>query len=247
MLLNERVVWVTGASSGIGRSTAIRLAGEGATLILAGRSQERLDEVAQKIRSLNAPECLTLAYDVADADAVKQAFKIVSAQYGRLDGLVNNAGILEESLLSMITPAHIERTFSINVFGVLYHMQLASRLMMRKKRGSIVNISSIMGNRGKEGLSVYGASKAAVVGATVSASKELAQFQIRVNAIAPGFIATEMTERLNEDMYQKRLGGVKMKRAGQPEEVADTVLYLLSDLSNYVTGQTIGVDGGMIE
>ncbi len=247
MLLNERVVWVTGASSGIGRSTAIRLAGEGATLILAGRSQERLDEVAQEIRALNAPECLILAYNVADADAVKQAFKTVSAQYGRLDGLVNNAGILEESLLSTVTPAHVERIFSINVFGVLYHMQLASRLMMRKKRGSIVNISSIIGSRGKEGLSVYGASKAAVIGATVSASKELAPFQIRVNAIAPGFIATEMTERLNEDMYQKRLSGVKMKRAGQPEEVADTVLYLLSDLSNYVTGQTIGVDGGMIE
>ncbi|WP_037287243.1 SDR family NAD(P)-dependent oxidoreductase [Saccharibacillus sacchari] len=247
MLLKDRIVWVTGASGGIGRSTALKLASEGATLILAGRQEERLHAVAEEIRASGASACTVFAYDVANQEEVQQTFKEAAAKYGRLDGMVNNAGILEESLLSTLKHDHLQRVFSVNVFGTLYHMQMASRLMMRKKQGSIVNISSIIGSSGKEGLSVYGASKAAVNGAVKSAAKELAPFGIRVNAVAPGFIATDMTGKLKEDIYRMRMGSIKMKRAGLPEEVADTVLYLLSDLSKYVTGQTIGVDGGMVE
>jgi 3-oxoacyl-[acyl-carrier protein] reductase len=146
----------------------------------------------------------------------------------------------------MVTHEQIEKTFSINTFGVLYVAQYAARLMSRNKSGSIINISSIIGTNGNEGQTVYGGSKAAVIGITQSLAKELAPNNIRVNAIAPGFIDTDMTRQLPKDKYQERMESIKMGRIGKPEDIANTALFLASDLSAYVTGQVIGVDGGML-
>ncbi len=146
----------------------------------------------------------------------------------------------------MITHNQIERTFGINTFGVLYVTQYAVKLMNRNKAGTIINISSIIGTNGNEGQAVYSGSKAAVIGITKSLAKELASSNIRVNAIAPGFINTDMIKGLPKNKYQERLDSIKMGKVGKPEDIANTALYLASDLSSYVTGQVIGVDGGML-
>ncbi|MBW7475056.1 SDR family oxidoreductase [Paenibacillus oenotherae] len=247
MLLENKVIWITGASRGIGKASALRLASEGALLVLAARDEAKLNETADEIEQQGCSRPLVLPYDVSNVQSVKEAFGMFLKHHKRLDAMVNNAGILEEALLPMITPEQVDRIFAINVYATIYHMQYASRIMMRNKSGSIINLSSIIGQAGKEGLTVYGASKAAIVGATLSASKELAPFNIRVNAIAPGFIDTDMVQTLSEQKYQERVSAIKMRRAGTPEEVANTVVYLSSELSTYVTGQLIGVNGGMLE
>jgi len=247
MLLEGKVIWITGASRGIGRATALRMASEGAQLITAARDVEKLKQLSDEIESSGGLRPLDLAYDISDVQAIKDSFAQMLKHFKKLDGMVNNAGILEEALLPMVTQDQIERTFSVNVFSTLYHMQYASRIMMRNKSGSIVNLSSIIGQKGKEGLTVYGASKSAVIGATLSASKELAPAGIRVNAVAPGFIDTDMTNIIPEAKYDERMKAIKMRRPGTPQEVANTIMFLISDLSLYVTGQLVGVDGGMLE
>ena len=146
----------------------------------------------------------------------------------------------------MVTPAQIEQVFAINTFGILYVSQYAARFMSRNKSGSIINISSIIGTHGAEGCAVYAGSKAAVIGITKSLAKELANDGIRVNAIAPGFIATDMTSNLSDAQFQRHMQSIKIGRIGTPSDVANTALYLASDLSDYLTGQVIGVDGGML-
>lgn len=164
----------------------------------------------------------------------------------RLDILVNNAGVLDDALIGMVTRDQIQQVFDVNTFGLLYCSQYAARLMARNQCGSIVNLSSIIATHGNEGQAVYGGSKAAVIGITKSLAKELAQNNIRVNAIAPGFIDTDMTRALPAEVFQARVDSIKMGRIGHPDEVANVALFLASNLSTYVTGQTIGVDGGML-
>lgn len=246
MDLHGKVAWITGASRGIGKATAIKMARAGATVIISARQEGSLEEVATEIKRFEG-KTLLLAYDVGDREGIKKAFETVVNQYKCLDIMVNNAGILEESLIGMVTPQQVERMMSINIQSVIYHMQFSSRLMMRHRQGSIINISSIIGRYGKSGLVVYSASKAALLGATFSTAKELAPYNIRVNAVAPGFIETDITRKLTPEKYEERLKDIKMGRAGQPEEVANSILFLASDLSSYITGQVIGVDGGMIE
>ncbi|GAE32143.1 SDR family NAD(P)-dependent oxidoreductase [Halalkalibacter hemicellulosilyticus] len=246
MLLKKKVAFVTGASKGIGRAIALVFAEHGASVIINGRDEEALRHLDREIQDRYGCSSLVLPYDVTDQDEIKSAFRMVKKEYGRLDVLVNNAGILSDGLIGMIQPSQMNQVMDVNVNAALYHMQYASRLMMKQRSGSIVNISSIMGVVGEVGQVVYAASKAAIVGATKSAAKELASTNIRVNAVAPGFIDTDMTRSLDEENYKKRLSTIKMKRAGQPEEVATGVLYLASDMSSYVTGQVLGIDGGMI-
>lgn len=246
MMLTGKVAIITGASKGIGRATALTFAQSGAELILNGRDSAALDTLSEEIQSLGGKAPIIYPYDVSDYASVKECFKNIKKNVGRLDILVNNAGVLEDALLGMITEKQIQDVLAINLQSVMYHMQFASRIMMKQRSGSIINISSIIGKHGNSGQVVYGASKAGVIGATMSAAKELAPNQIRVNAIAPGFINTEMVKKIPESKYKERLESIKMGKIGDPEDVANVALFLASELSSYVTGQTIGVDGGMV-
>lgn len=245
-LLDGKVAFITGASKGIGRATAIVFAKEGARIAINGRDQQGLLELAETIQRKTDQEVLVLPYDVSNLNEMKAAFQQLHKQFGQLDVLVNNAGILYDSLLGMIQPEKLGELLNVNLNAALFHMQYASRLMTRKKQGSIINVSSIFGRYGEAGQVAYSATKAALIGATMSAAKELASANVRVNAVAPGFIETDMTKELPNDKFAERISSIKMQRIGKPEEVANTILYLASDLSSYVTGQVIGVDGGMV-
>lgn len=246
MLEENRVVFITGASRGIGQAAAIVFAKFGGRLVLHARQKENLVETLEAVKKVSKHTPYLLEYNVKDYTSTKQAFQTIRKELGRLDVLVNNAGIMEESLLGMIREEMVENTLQTNLQSVLYHMQYASRLMMKQEKGSIINVSSIIGTNGNEGNAVYAASKAGLIGATKSASKELAPFNIRVNAVAPGFIQTDLTSHYKDEKLNKVIDNIKMKRMGTPEEVANVMLFLASNMSSYVTGQVIGVDGGMV-
>jgi 3-oxoacyl-[acyl-carrier protein] reductase len=240
------VVLVTGASRGIGRAIAERLAAQGKQLVLVARDPVALEELSTAITASGAIEAMLCPMDLTDDEAVADLFKQIFSRFGRLDGVVNNAGVLHEGLLGMIKPDDIDRVLAVNVKAPLMIMQYAARLMTRAKQGSIVNLVSIMGENGAAGLTAYAASKAALVGATRSAAKELAARGIRVNAVSPGFIDTDMTRTMPEQAHAKRVASIGMGRAGTPDEVAQLVTFLLGDDSRYITGQIIGIDGQMV-
>lgn len=246
-LLNEKVAVVTGATRGIGFATALVFAQAGAHVILMGRAIDVLEQACERIRASHADaKVQAIACNVADSQSVRDAFQSVFRMHKKLHALVANAGVLDDALIGMVTPKQIEKTFGVNTFGTLYCAQYASRLIARSGGGSIINISSIIGRTGNTGQAVYGGSKAAVIGITQSLAKELAPQEIRVNAIAPGFIDTDMARSIAPEKFDERLASIKMGRIGAPQEVANVALFLASDLSSYVTGQVIGVDGGML-
>jgi 3-oxoacyl-[acyl-carrier protein] reductase len=246
-LLAGKVAVVTGASRGIGLATARVLAAQGASVAMLARNKEALDAQSAKINGEIAHDRVeALQCDVADPDSVRKAFQTVFQRHRKLDVLVSNAGVLEASLIGMVTPDQVKRVFEVNAFSVIYCAQYAARLMLKAGGGSIINMTSIMGSNGEVGQTVYAGSKAAVIGITKSLAKELARSSIRVNAIAPGFIDTDMARAISAEKRSERLASIRMGRIGTPEEVANMVLFLASDLSLYVTGQVIGVDGGML-
>lgn len=246
MTLDGKVVWVTGASRGIGRAIAVACASQGARTVLVARQVAHLEETREIIQAAGGLTPLLADYDITDPAQVGSAFSRLYKEIKGLDALVNNAGIMQDALLGMVAPEQIAATFSVNVFAPLYHMQYAARLMTRNRAGSIINIASIIGRFGNAGQTTYGASKAAVIGATHSAAKELAPQGIRVNAIAPGFIDTDMVRQLAPEKFSDRLDSIRMGRIGTPEDVAHAAVFLASDQSAYITGQVIGVDGCMI-
>ena len=246
MLVKDKIVLITGATKGIGFATAKLFAKEGAQLFINGRDQNALDLVVEELALTSIHKINTLCFDVSDSEQVEDGFQKLFKISKGLDILVNNAGVLDDALVGMITQKQIENTYGVNTFGALYCCQYASRLMQRGSGGRIINVSSIIGINGNEGQAVYGGSKAAVIGMTKSLAKELAPSNICVNAVAPGFIDTDMTASLDKDVFQERINLIKMNRIGKPEEVASVVLFLASQLSSYVTGQVIGVDGGML-
>lgn len=245
--LEGKVAYVTGSTRGIGNAIARTFAEAGAAVIVNGRtSREAVESLAAELTERHGTTCLAAYADQRDQDAVKQVFRDVFATYGRLDVLVNNAGILDDGLLGMISESSVDDSFAINTLALIRNMQSATRLMRRGGSGSIINISSIIGTHGNPGEVVYGATKAAVLGMTRSAAKELAPVGIRVNAIAPGFIDTDLTRSLPPERFAERLASVGMGRIGTPQDVANVALFLASDASAYVTGQVIGVDGSMV-
>ncbi|WP_421227998.1 SDR family oxidoreductase [Aeromonas enteropelogenes] len=245
-LLQGKRVLITGAGRGIGLAIARQFAAQGAELWLNGRDEQAITRMAEALGVEFGVTCMPLCFDVADPQAVKQAFQQLFGQTRQLDVLVNNAGVLDDALLGMIQQQQIERTFATNSYSTLYCSQYAARLMQRSGGGSIINMASIIGRVGNAGQAVYAGSKAAVIGITQSLAKELAASQIRVNAIAPGFIDTDMARSLPPAKFDERVASIAMGRIGTPDEVASVALFLASDLSRYVTGQVIGVDGGML-
>ncbi|MFL0581111.1 SDR family NAD(P)-dependent oxidoreductase [Solibacillus silvestris] len=242
-MLEGKIVMVTGASRGIGKSIATVFAKQKATLIITGRNSEKLILFKNQLTSDFGASVHILEYDVSSLEEIKKNFMWIKKTFGHLDVLVNNAGIMEDSLLGMVSESHVKNIFSTNVESVIYHMQFASRLMMKKRQGSIINISSIVGRYGSAGQAVYSSSKAAVIGATYSAAKELGAYNIRVNAVAPGIIDTDLVDHLNEEDYKKQIA---LGRFGKPEEVANVVEFLASENASYLTGQVIGIDGGLV-
>jgi 3-oxoacyl-[acyl-carrier protein] reductase len=246
MLLKDQVALVTGATRGIGLAVVRSFLGQGAHVFATGRQFDQLENLQRVLCGEGHPGTLSiLLLDVSDPNSVRDAFQQVFKQAKRLDVLVANAGVLDDALIAMVTPDQVQRTFEVNTFGVLYCAQYASRLMARHQHGSIVCITSIIGTNGNTGQAVYGGSKAAVIGITKSLAKELADKNIRVNAIAPGFIDTDMARSLTPEKFAERTASINMGRIGRAEEVADVALFLASNMSSYVTGQVIGVDGGM--
>jgi len=246
-MLENKIAFITGSTRGIGWSTARLFAAQGATVLLNGVSNKvLLDDCVNQIKNEYGVTCEGFLFDASDPDSIKSCYSYIFKTYKHLDILVNNAGIMEDRLLGMVTPENIDRTFNVNVKSMIYNMQYASRLMSRKQYGSIINVASIIGRVGNVGQVVYGASKSAVIGLTFSAAKELAPLNIRVNAIAPGFIDTDMTKNMPPDKFAERLNSIKMNRIGKPEDVAKAICFFASDLSSYITGQVLGVDGGML-
>jgi 3-oxoacyl-[acyl-carrier protein] reductase len=244
-LLSGKTALITGASSGIGKETALTFAKNGANLILISRNEVKLKELSKDLERFNIIVDY-YAIDITNTELLKNLFTQIKKSKVIIDVVVNNAGIMEDAVLQMVRTESIKRTFDTNVFALIDISKRASRLMIRNKKGSIINLSSIIGSNGSKGQSIYSASKAAVIGFTKSLSKELGTLNIRVNSIAPGFIMTGMTEGIADCVIQENLKSISMGRLGSTKDVANVILFLASDLSEYVTGQVIGVDGGMV-
>lgn len=237
---------VTGASRGIGREIALLLAQEGARVAVNySGSKDKADEVVQMITAAGG-EAFAIQADVSNADSVKAMVDQTLETFGSVDILVNNAGITRDNLLMRMKDDEWDDVININLKGVFLCTKGVTRQMMRQRSGKIVNVASIVGVSGNPGQANYVAAKAGVIGFTKTVAKELASRNINVNAVAPGFITTDMTDSLNEEVKSQMLTAIPLGKLGSPADVAKTVLFLLSDDAAYITGQTIHVDGGMV-
>ena len=243
--LSGKVAIVTGASRGIGAATAEALAQAGASLCLVARSQTGTEELAGRLTEQYGIEAFAHATDLSDWKSADQVVRAAFGRFKRVDILVNNAGSLADGTIGTFTEDTVHQAFALNTFSAMNLIQIAARVMMRKGGGSIINTSSIMATNGAKGQFVYGAAKAAIIGATKSAARELGPQGIRVNCVVPGLIETSMIGGVTPDMLQARIDNIALGRAGKPDEVASVVLFLASDLSSYVNGQAIAVDGSM--
>lgn len=242
-VLSGKVCLVTGAGKGIGSKTVEVFAQEGAIVYANDVTEGTLDEKALFLSQKYNVAVHPVYFDVTDERAAKAAIMRIKKESKRLDVLVNNAGIMQDAVIGMISKDLVEKVFDVNVYSVISLIQLASRLMRAQKSGSIINLCSIVGVEGSAGQLVYSASKGAVRAITLAASKELASDNIRVNAVAPGMIDTNLFRSIGSKSIEKNLQNIKMGRLGTPEDVANGILFLASDLSSYITGQIIGIDG----
>ncbi len=245
-LLENKICLVTGTSKGIGRCIAETFASEGATVYANARTEGCLEEWADLANRNAAGRIIPIYFDLSKSDEIKRAVLRLKKEKAPVDVLVNNAGIVRNEVLGMISMEKTKEMFDVNVFGLLELSQyIAVQFMKRQKRGSIVNISSVVGVEGSRGQTAYSASKGAVLSITKSMAKELAPDGIRVNAVAPGMIGTERLKATIKDEYRGRIPEIGMGRLGTPEEVAGACLYLASDLSTYTTGQVLEIGGVM--
>lgn len=246
MLLDGKCALVTGASRGIGRAVALKLASEGAKVALNFAGNEAAaNAVCEEIKSAGGQAILVKA-DVSDEAAVQQMVQTVAEAFGRIDILVNNAGITRDGLLARMKEEDWDAVLSTNLKGVFLTTKAATKLMMKQRAGRIVNMASVVGVTGNAGQANYSAAKAGVIGFTKTIAKELASRGITANAVAPGFIDTDMTSVLSDKAKEAALSGIPLGRMGTPEDIAAAVLFLVSDQASYITGQVLNVDGGMV-
>lgn len=245
MLLGGKVAIITGASRGIGRAVALELAKNGAKVVVnfAG-NRAAAEQVAAAIKE-NGGEAILHQADVADAATVDALFKAATEAFGRVDILVNNAGITRDNLLLRMKEEEWDAVLNTNLKGVFNCTKVAAKIMMKQRSGKIINMTSVIGLMGNAGQANYAAAKAGVIGFTKATAKELASRNITVNAIAPGFITTDMTAVLTDDVKAEMAKQIPLGRLGTPEDIAAAVLFLASDAASYITGQTLTVDGGM--
>ncbi len=245
-LLNDKICIVTGAAQGIGRAIAEKMAVDGAVVYATDMREGTMDEWASELATEANTRVIPLYFDVTDAQAVKTAMMRIFKAEGRIDVLVNNAGVVFNRKVGMIQRAETELMFRVNVIAVLEMIQLVSRLMARTGGGSIINIASVTAVLGSPGQVAYSATKGAIIAMTKSAAKELASQGIRVNAVAPGIVKTERFAELYESSGEKidqRISRIALGRLGTPEDVANACSFLASDRSSYISGQILGVDG----
>jgi 3-oxoacyl-[acyl-carrier protein] reductase len=242
-LLAGKVALVTGASRGIGRAVAARLAAEGAAVVLGARDEARLAEAVAEVAQTGG-QASAVCLDVADRSSVDAAFEGILARHGRIDCLVNNAGVTRDNLLLRMKRDEWEQVLATNLSGVFHCTQVALKPMLKQRSGRIVNVSSVVGVVGNAGQANYAASKAGIIGFTKSVAREVASRSITANVVAPGFIETDMTRAMTEMAREAISLNIPLGRVGQPEDVAGAVLFLLSDAAAYITGQVLGVDGG---
>jgi 3-oxoacyl-[acyl-carrier protein] reductase len=246
MRLEGKAALVTGASRGIGREIALELAREGASVAVnyAGSEAKAL-EVVDAIKAMGR-DAFAIQADVSSSDSVTDMVKEAVERFGKLDILVNNAGITKDNLLMRMKESEWDDVININLKGVFLCTKAVTRQMMKQRNGRIINISSIVGVSGNPGQANYVAAKSGVIGLTKTTAKELSSRGITVNAIAPGFITTDMTDKLNEDVKTEMLKQIPLARFGEPRDIARTVIFLASEDGAYLTGQTLHVDGGMV-
>jgi 3-oxoacyl-[acyl-carrier protein] reductase len=242
--LSGQVALVTGASRGIGRSIALVLGRSGATVACVARNVEKLQAVADEIAAAGGKASVHQC-DVTDATAAQATVDAVCAAHGRLDVMVNNAGITKDTLLPIMSDDDWDQVIAANLRSVFLFSRAAAKVMMRQRSGRIINMSSVSGLVGNPGQSNYSASKAGIIGFTQTVARELAKRKVTVNAICPGFIATEMAEALGPAIIDEAKKRIPAARLGEADEIADAVLYLASDSGAYITGQVLTVDGGM--
>lgn len=245
MLLENKIAVVTGAGRGIGRGIALALAREGAMVVVNyNGSKERAEEVVRTIEEAGG-KAAAIQCNISDFEAVKEFFANVVKEYGKIDILVNNAGITKDNLMMKMSEEEFQSVIQTNLAGTFHGVKFVTRPMMKQRQGRIINIASVSGVIGNMGQANYSASKAGVIGLTKAAAKELASRNITVNAVAPGFVATEMTDVLSDSVKEAAVATIPLGRFGEVEDIAETVVFLASDKAKYITGQVICVDGGI--
>ena len=245
MLLENKVAFVTGASRGIGKAIALEMAKSGADVAVCySSSSDAAEDVCRQIRQLGR-KAVPYRCDVSSMEQCSETVKATVEEFGQLDILVNNAGITRDNLMLMMKEDDFDSVISTNLKGAFNMMKQAGAHFLKRKQGTIINISSVSGMMGNAGQVNYAAAKAGVIGMTKSAAKELAGRGITCNAIAPGFIATDMTDKLSDKQKEAVTDAIPLKRMGQPEDIAHLAVFLASPLANYITGEVIKVDGGI--
>lgn len=246
MQLEDKTCFVSGSGKGIGRAIVERFCQEGAVVYANARQEGSLDVWARELTSQCEGAVVPVYFDVNDTNAIKTCIMRIKKERSRLDVVVNNAGIMRDAPIGMISQDMMEQSFSTNVYAVMNLIQYACKLMAKQGSGSIINIASIMGVVGNKNQMLYSATKGAVIALSKSAAKELAASRIRVNAVAPGIIETDLFRQIDEEKAEEFVSRIGFGCTGDPVDVADLCVFLASDASRYITGQVIGVDGSMV-
>lgn len=243
MLLKDKVCLITGTNKGIGQAIATSFAREGAIVYAHARSNDGMEAWASALSQTYQTKVIPIYFDVTDLEHAKKQVMHIKSLEGKIDVLVNNAGMVTYEMLPMVQMEVFRKMWEVNVVGTLNLLQLVSRIMSRQKSGSIINMASIVGDKGAKGQVSYATTKGAVIAMTKSAAKELASSNIRVNAIAPGMVGTERLKNIMEKSFQDKIHQIGLGRLANPSEIAEVCVFLASEMSSYVTGQVIGVEG----